>query len=68
MNKIISIILLVIFVAGLIFSKWVGPWLQTAINWITSSPFGAVLVTMSILVFIANIINWLIGLGTVRTY
>lgn len=66
MHRILSIILLVIAVGGLVFSKWVAPWLQTAINWLASSPFGAVFVAMSILVLVANVINWLIGIGYVR--
>jgi len=66
MNRIISIVLLIIAVGGLIFSKWVGPWLQTAIGWITQTPFGAIIVMMSLLVFIANIINWLVNLGRIR--
>ena len=66
MRKVISILLLILFVAGLVFSKWVTPVLQTAISWMTSSPVGAVLVAMSVLVLIANIINWLVDLGRVH--
>lgn len=64
--QIIQIILVVITLLGLICGQWVGPLLAKVLNPIINNPWGAVIVTIALLVLIINLINWLIGMGRIN--
>lgn len=66
LKKIVTIILLVLTAGGLIAGKWVGPFLNNILSKVISTPVGAVLCSIALIVFVINIVNFIIDLGRIR--
>lgn len=65
-KRIITIILLVLTAGGLIAGKWVGPVLNKLLSKVIATPVGAVLCSIALIVFVINIVNFIIDLGRIR--
>jgi len=65
-KKIVTIILLVLTAGGLIAGKWVGPFLNNILSKVISTQVGSVLCSIALIVFVINIVNFIIDLGRIR--